>query len=136
MDKYILLGTREKKKIFCLFEQDCVDNAILTRAADDTGFTEIGCDNCALGHQVPTNIVRVCCIFCNRVDLDLLNLSGLLVANVCVFAAECADLGVTTGYSDGLYTGFSNGGISRGSADLKPLFATVGMVTATGGLSY
>ena len=85
-----------------------------------------------LGHEVTADVVRVCCIFCNRVDLNLLNFSGLLVADVCKFAPECADFGVSTGYADGLYAGDSDDGISRGSSDLEP-FLSAGCVIATAG---
>ena len=85
------LTVKGRKKLY-LFDQNCVDNAILTRSADDTCLSEVGCNDCALGHKVTADVVRVCCVLCNGENLDLLDLSGLGVADVCELTAECADL--------------------------------------------
>jgi len=119
-----------------LFDQNCVDNAVLTWAADDLCFTKFGRDDCSLGHKVTADVVRVCCVFCNRADLDFLNFSGLLVADVCKLAAECTDLGVSAGHANGLYTGDPDDSICRGSADLEPFLPAGCMITTSGRFSY
>ena len=111
------LTVKGRKKLY-LFDQNCVDNAVLTWSADDACLSEVGCDYCALGHEVTADVVRVCCVLCNGENLDLLDLSGLGVAEVCELTAECANLGVSSGGADGLDFVLSKDSVCCRSSDL------------------
>lgn len=93
-----------------LFNENGVYNAMLTRTADDLCHSKFSPDDCALGEQIPPDIVRVGSVLLHVFDLHLLSLTVLRVADCRKLSPQCTNLAVP----------------AECSADLAPLFPDMG----------
>ena len=58
LEKHLTIESELLKKR--LFDQNCIDDAMLPGAADDLCHSHLCLDDCTLGEQIPSDIVGVC----------------------------------------------------------------------------
>ena len=101
-----------------LLDEHSVDNAVLTRSAYDTCFTNLGFDDGTLREKVPTHEVRVCSILVNGFDCDPAGFTVLWIGHICVLCTEHPDLLVCPHGADNFPAVLTNVRISRCTAYL------------------
>src|SRR5271157_5386793 len=105
--------------MYRLFEQQCVDDAILTRTAGNPGMSDLGLDNRSLGEKVSSDIVRVCRVLLRGLDFYLSGLAVLRVGHVCDACTQRTDFVVSAERPDNPCTVLTDMGVCRCKSDLS-----------------
>lgn len=114
-----------------LFDQDGVNDTVLARSADDPGASHISLDDCALCQEVPPDVVRVCAVRLDRLNLRLTCLAGFGVRDRRVVYPKSPDLPVAPVGADDLLAFFTDVRLCGSSSDLRSLLALGGVIAST-----
>ncbi len=106
-----------------LFDENGVDNSVLSGSGDDLCPAEFGLDDCALCKEVTADVVLVCGVLFHIEDGGLLGLACLRVGNVCGRCTECTDLGVAAVCADDLLAVFADVCLCRCTSDFDASLA-------------
>lgn len=101
---------------FFLFDENSVDDAVLTRSAGNFCIAEVGPDDASLGDDVTSDVVFVGFVAGNGLTFSALGLAGLRIGDVDVVLTQESDFSVAAHGGNVLSLGRADPGLGEFTA--------------------